>query len=430
MRLLANICKGLAIGVTPLSVIVGFYLTLFTKGWGLVKLILVLWCLGEVGFFMYWRWRMRIPFRRKPCAMSFEERAQVCRRLMDNVDDMYDMLTRWLVEQPTAKLHLESFREWIVWMLFDKEEGALTSDEEGQLNKLMPLIGQSFQHHIPHSLQKRIVSMRPSIDTMPKQPKPLLGHLLIKTIHELGFWKLRSFGFRRNTELGLSYWHLWGDSQEPPIVYIHGIGIGFFFYLAKLKEMSECHKRREVVLLELPHISMDIASTILDHDQTLTAIDAIFKRHRFKKVSLVAHSYGTVLASWVMRTRPHYLCRLTLVDPVCFCVWDSTLARNFLYAKPLSFIHDLTLFFVARDPLINHTVSRELYWYESVLYPEDIVVPATIFLSTFDWVVDATRCYRYLNQRLPTHCKLELMETFHGGCLAKRSYYTKIFRVI
>ncbi|KAJ9049906.1 hypothetical protein DSO57_1019666 [Entomophthora muscae] len=406
------------------------YLALALEQWTMVHSSLAVWCFCEVGFFLYWKLRMSWPFQRKPSTLSEEERLTLCQNLVENVEDMEDMLARWLVERPSEPFQKEHYIEWIIWMFFDKKEEEMTVSEEAQLKQLVLLLLVNIDQGKSKPSKKKYLTVRPSIDSMKIQPKPFVCYLFIKFVHWLGSLMLYSLGFRHCFASNLPYWHCPGDSSEPPILYIHGVGIGFFMYMAKLISMKAFHNRRRIFLLELPYISMYICNNILDHDETLNAIDTIFKTHSLQKVSVVGHSYGTVLASWLMRERPHYLSHLTLVDPICFCMWDSTLARNFLYANPFSFLHELALFFVARDPLIAHTVSKELYWYESVLYPKDISVPAHIFLSTQDWVVDAAIINGYLQKRLPSHCKIELMETSHGGCLASKTYISQIIHVI
>ncbi|KAJ9049907.1 hypothetical protein DSO57_1019667 [Entomophthora muscae] len=430
MKGIVTSCKFLVRSVPHASMLTLLYLMLVPGRWTLNRLLVVVLCLCEVGFFLYWKLRISRPFQRKPSALSEEERATLCRNLVENVEDMEDMLARWLVERPSGPFQKEHYIDWIVWMLFDKKAEELTVNEEAQLKRLVPQLLINIDQSISKPSKKKYLPIRPSIDTMNMQPKPFVLYVLIKCIQALGFITLYLLGFRRSKADGLTYWHSRGHSMEPPILYIHGIGIGFAMYMAKLIVIGAFHKHRRIFLLELPHISMEITDVIPDHDETLNAIDTIFKTHSLEKVSVVGHSYGTVLASWLMRERPCYLSRLTLVDPVCFCMWDSTLARNFLYSKPISFVHELALFFISSDPLIAHTVSKELYWNESVLYPKDISVPARIFLSAHDWVVDATICNDYLQKRLPSHCKVELMETSHGGCLGSKLYLYKIAQCI
>ncbi|KAJ9048581.1 hypothetical protein DSO57_1033644 [Entomophthora muscae] len=353
---------------------------------------------------------------------------ETCHRVKENVGDMQQMMGQWLLEKPKGETYQEHFSEWISWLMFDREEESLTSEEQVQLQRVLTEFCQGLKKS-PKPLLHKPKCMRPSLDIFPIQPKPLVAYLGIKCINALTYLTLRHLGFHRYSEDGLSYWHCSGNSSEPPIIFIHGLGIGLFPYLEKIRRLRN-HSDKSIFLLELPHISMEIYHNILNHDQTLAAIDSLFKRHSLYKVSLVAHSYGTLIASWLIQHRQHLLHKVTLLDPICFNMWESTLVTNFLYAKPFAFSHEMAQFFVAQDPLISHTLTKEIYWYESVLFPQDIHVPTNIFLSSQDWVVDAAACADYLHSSLPPSGKVHLLETSHGGYLTNPSEYDRVFNTL
>ncbi|KAJ9074766.1 hypothetical protein DSO57_1003044 [Entomophthora muscae] len=428
MRGIAEVAKLAMLSIVPLAVLVLF--SLFRVGpWSPFDAILFLWGMCEVGFHFNWKARLQAPFMRKAFVMDFDQRTRLAHRLMEHVDDAEKTLGSWLLLRPKGRLHLGYFRRWLMWLFFDKKVEEMTPEEKSQGDVILKIFESRLQPASDQPLENHAL-MFPTMDAMVCYPKPFIVHLAIQAVHLLAFWKLRWLGFRRCETRRLSYWFLPGDSFEPPIMYIHGIGIGFAMYLPKLQTLLEAYPQRSVVLLELPHVSMAHTNVILDHDQTLYAIDAIFEHHHLGKVSLVAHSFGTLMASWIVRQRPQYLARVVLVDAVCFRMWDSTLAYNFLYAKPFSFIHDLARFFIAQDPLVTHTLSKELYWYESVLYPEDIPVPATIFLASHDWVVDAMAIERYLAPRLPPGCNVILMDTHHGGSLIQNEHLLRVIQCV
>ncbi|KAJ9074788.1 hypothetical protein DSO57_1003066 [Entomophthora muscae] len=426
MRSLATSIKLCVLCVIPVAIFTIFFL-FGVKDWCLIEYTLLAWSLCEIGFYIKWKKNLQAPFERKPYAVDLTLRVALASHILSHVEDVEEMLACWMLERPVGQLRLDYFQDWIGWMFFDKRAKDMDAKEMAQAEEIHRL----FEARLPqkkdsHQPIENCRVMVPTTDPMVCQPKPFVFHLGIQLVQQFAFWKLRGLGFQRNSLHGMFYWFLPGNSPEPPIMYIHGIGIGFFMYLPTLTTLSQTHIGRGVVLLELPHISMAPFDVILDHDQTLEAIDAIFHRHSIEKVSLVAHSFGTLVASWINRHRSQYLSQLVLVDPVCFRIWDPALAHNFLYAEPFSFLHELARFFVAQDPLVTHTLSKEVYWYESVMYPEEIAIPATIFLASRDWVVDAAGIERYLTQRLPSDCQVVVMDAVHAACLTQMPLVSKV----
>ena len=51
-----------------------------------------------------------------------------------------------------------------------------------------------------------------------------------------------------------------------------------------------------------------------------------------KSAAIWAHSYGTLVASSLVKQRPELLDGLTLMDPVCFALLLPNLIRSTLYA--------------------------------------------------------------------------------------------------
>jgi pimeloyl-ACP methyl ester carboxylesterase len=53
-----------------------------------------------------------------------------------------------------------------------------------------------------------------------------------------------------------------------------------------------------------------------------------------EKVDVVGHSYGTLVASALLKAEPERVSALTLIDPVCFALFLPTLVRAGLYHLP------------------------------------------------------------------------------------------------
>ncbi|KAJ9074773.1 hypothetical protein DSO57_1003051 [Entomophthora muscae] len=181
-------------------------------------------------------------------------------------------------------------------------------------------------------------------------------------------------------------------------MYFHGLGIGYFSYLPTLHALLAANPGRGVILVDLPHVSIAPFNVILDYDQTIKAVDAMFTCHCLEKVSLVGHSCGSIIASWLIQQQPQYLAHAHLVDPEPNCIF-----------------HKFMWFVLSKDPNISKAISKELYIYETVIFPKNITIPTTVFLADNEFSIDSVATKEYLEKQLPSHSKLMMMDTFHSG---------------
>ncbi len=65
--------------------------------------------------------------------------------------------------------------------------------------------------------------------------------------------------------------------------------------------------------------------------QVATDVEAFLRSRGHHSVSIVAHSYGTLVASSLVKQHPDRVSSLTLLDPVCFAMFLPHLLRNSLF---------------------------------------------------------------------------------------------------
>lgn len=203
----------------------------------------------------------------------------------------------------------------------------------------------------------------------------------------------------------LSYWIYNGSesnetkrSTKPPVFMVYGIGIGVTMYLKVINALRKKHPDRTIVVLDLPHISLKLVHEIPSLTLTLESIDNIFKKHKLTTCSWLGHSYGSIITAWVVKLRPEYIEKVSLVDPVCFALWEPDLIRNFLYnSNPIGPIHHLAQYFVARDLLVASTLFRHFWWLQNILFPDDLKWDCYVYFSQYDWIIDSYGIKRYLD---------------------------------
>lgn len=213
---------------------------------------------------------------------------------------------------------------------------------------------------------------------------------------------------------------------------VHGIGIGVAMYLKMIKAIVAQDPERPVFIFELPHISLKIVDHVPTMEETIESMDEIFRRHKLKSCSWLAHSYGTIVTTWALKERPKYINKLSYVDPVCFALWEPDLIFNFLYRKPPGAIHRLMQFFVAQDLLVSYTLFRNFWWLENILFPDDLHCPTQVYLSSHDFIIDSSRIHDYLQtqvQESRVHVPFEITKMHglaHGSVLNSDKYVRQI----
>lgn len=230
----------------------------------------------------------------------------------------------------------------------------------------------------------------------------------------------------------LSYWIYHGkkskysqDVSKPPVFLVYGIGIGVTMYLKVINAIRIKDPDRTIIVLDLPHISLKLVHEIPSSSQTLEAIDNIFKKHDLTNCSWFGHSYGSIVIAWVTKERPKYINKVTLVDPVCFALWEPDLIRNFLYnSNPIGPIHHLAQYFVAKDLLVASTLFRHFCWLQNILFPEDLTCQSYVYFSQYDWIIDSHEIKKYLDHFCEPGNPRSRLNTFmmdnvaHGGFIS------------
>lgn len=226
---------------------------------------------------------------------------------------------------------------------------------------------------------------------------------------------LNALGFKRYTANdNILYWTNGVISDELPILFIHGIGLGFSMYFRKVARLTQLYPDRQIILFEIPSVSLSPVASINTKDQSVLAIDIIFKTHNVTSCSLIAHSYGTIIATWLVKFRPHYITKLSLVDPICFMLWDSTLVCGFLLSRPTSMLHEFIRLFLSRDLTMANTFCRYFLWHASFMFPEELHCATNIYFSKKDCIIDAKTCHAYLQKHQTEHMTLTMFDISHG----------------
>ncbi|KAL6760889.1 hypothetical protein V8C86DRAFT_3132167 [Haematococcus lacustris] len=248
---------------------------------------------------------------------------------------------------------------------------------------------------------------------------PLLLYLAIEAVHCLTWGFLAACGFKRHRHLGTTFYSRnctqpGGEAavtaaaagQDPglllqpppsPLVLLHGVGLGLLPYLLLLCQLAA--PGGPLLAPEVGHVSLRLCRTVPSACQVAAKVVSMMDRLRLPPACVVAHSYGTFVASRLVQAHgPRAVRSLALIDPVCFGMFLPSLLHSFVYRTPWSafkakgllaalkaaFIH-----FVARDVHAAATFCRGFYWTDVNLWPEELPPRCLVVLAGRDELLHA-----------------------------------------
>ncbi|ORY93832.1 Alpha/Beta hydrolase protein [Syncephalastrum racemosum] len=258
--------------------------------------------------------------------------------------------------------------------------------------------------------------IRPNLDPVEAFYRPLAIYLGIYFLR-FAFTRYLVFlkGFKR-TSLGclVYYTNTSPNKGATPLVFVHGLGLGLTCYVTLIQALHTI--QRPVFLVELPFIVIRLHQHSAPSPETLVrAIETMLDHHAHPKAVILAHSLGTVIATWVALRAPQRLAGMILVDPVCFLLNYHHIAFNILHRVPQRWIESFFQYGAMRELSISHYISRQFYWYQSVLFPNEKMAPMAVYLSEKDTIIDSQLVADYLQaQNMDVHLMPGLQ---HAGFL-------------
>lgn len=261
-----------------------------------------------------------------------------------------------------------------------------------------------------------------------------------------------------DTVTNIPYWYRPHRSRTKlPIVFIHGIGIGLLPYIPFLRELAAQDPDVGILAIEILPMSMHITEPPLARDAICDAITRILNAHGLRRIVLAGHSYGTAISAYLLRRQwgsvdrplipptPTPTMRLPqrstpgsanhvsnivdadangdgsdggdliaatlLMDPIPFLLHHPAVAYNFVYRSPRYANEWQLWYFASRDADVARALSRHFFWFECVLFREDVlgspagaagvkdegrVMPVAVSLAGRDQIVDAPAVHAYL----------------------------------
>ncbi|TPX64204.1 hypothetical protein SpCBS45565_g06028 [Spizellomyces sp. 'palustris'] len=332
------------------------------------------------------------------------------------INDMKRVIAGWFLGNISFdQIQRDNISSWVAWAFLDEDLDTIDSDKRVHVDDLVSLIEERLGHVFAPGSNPAAKCIRLTLDPVQATHRPLVYYLATKCLNAVGTRLLYQLGFYYRTLDPMdvagsgTLRYLYRPATEPtllgstPIVFVHGIGIGFAAYLQLLARLP---RNVPIYLLEWPHVSMQLQEQVPTIPDTLNFLSGMLRRDKHPRATFVAHSLGTVAVSWILKSPLHrnLVSSVVLLDPVTFLLCDPAIAYNFLYRPPTSVLELLMSYFVSREMYIAHSLSRHFHWSKNILFYDELPLPTAdgrggrnaVLLAGHDAIVPAPRVKAYL----------------------------------
>ena len=295
--------------------------------------------------------------------------------------DWRNMFSNWFLGKKWSELGRENVLEWLAWSCFSRsfEDVLLEWEQEGRpilpetLQNAEEILSETKEDDEPrgklgflysalYMLESRAgmtlpegraqaKSIRLQLDPVRATSRPLAKYLVTAFFNVLLQQRAERAGFVKYDEADLEYliripqgW-VSGKEETAPTVFIHGLGMGLAQYAALVSyfEQHPSVRKRPLVLLIQPHLSMSFFHPLHrkppNKESMNKGLRALVARWGFADdgITVISHSNGTIVASWLLKDCPDLVKRSCFVDPVTFCRRFFLFLFSFL-SRPRMFI--------------------------------------------------------------------------------------------
>ncbi|KAF8065392.1 hypothetical protein FPV67DRAFT_1502693 [Lyophyllum atratum] len=416
--------------IAPASVL---YLALSAyAGSFILSPILGVLAIAEASFYLFVylprRRRLQEPPTYKPPPLTKPEREALFKKCCANLDATHDMPypKGWFLPKRTGqelKLRRQDVENWLLWALFSSEDVQEEWKEELDvyIETIARLLGETLEDDTGMSDMK---TMRLTVDPVKMTHRPLAWYSTVCVVDTMTSLGLLYLGFKHYSstsrwfqtfpprpllslfskhsdltpDILLPYWYRpHKSSTKLPILFLHGIGIGLYPYLAFIRDLIAADPDVGIILIELLPISMHMTTHPVPPAPLLaSALNNILDTLNIPRVVLAAHSYSTFVSACILHdsftSHPISPCdsrsdvtlspgshpilsklaHTILIDPIPVLLHLPPVAFNFLYRSPSAAAEWQLWYFASTDPDVARTLGRAFFWTEGVAWAEDM----------------------------------------------------------
>lgn len=170
----------------------------------------------------------------------------------------------WFLNVPLVRVLHGNMASWCGWAFFGKDVKEMTAEEREENNDIVKYIGEQAKWTFEPGFTEDLFSARLTLDPLFATQRPFLFYGAIWGVNSTCHVVLRAMGYKQRKEFSSTSQTIYfrpgsnrkgGNPIGHPIVFVHGIGIGFAHYLAHI---STFPSEVDVYLVEWPHVAMQV----------------------------------------------------------------------------------------------------------------------------------------------------------------------------
>ncbi|KAJ3363842.1 hypothetical protein GGF32_003505 [Allomyces javanicus] len=293
-------------------------------------------------------------------------------------------LSGWFFGANPCEVKHDNLKEWFAWAFFNRHLNEMSPEEvrEKEVDEMADYLEEQTGLYLERGYDPKIKCIRLNLDA--KRVKwrsaifysttTLLNMSLLLGFRLLGYTNIASPDGSLIMHLPKALAALKTDptrATPPPILFIHGLGVGIMPYLPFLI-YTAWTTGRPVALLNVPCVSLRVFPSPPPTPAGMNAfVRRIWAEYNVPKTTVVGHSLGTSFTSWLVKdatTLDKVVDAAVFFDPVCFglCMFD--VAYNFIYKTPQTYTQLFIRYFAGRDGNIANCLYRGFWWFENIIY--------------------------------------------------------------
>ncbi|GMH33240.1 hypothetical protein BSKO_01074 [Bryopsis sp. KO-2023] len=300
----------------------------------------------------------------------------------------------WFFGRPCEDLQRGDFDDLMSYGFLDdcRSEGHAREAAETMTGELMRVMGLSLQ---PGRTRPAARFRAHLAEKLRAYHYPLVFYIVSETLGIISHVMLLCMGFAKSSCRGSAYFlhkpsKLDSPASQRPIVFLHGVGVGILPYMSFIRRILALG--HPVLLVENRHVCMRLSFPHVSVDDCVDTLKTILDGHHLTNCMVMSHSYGTFVASRLLRLYPTFIDSMCFIDPVCCAMHNPKLLKNFVYRRMewgglRAIIESLVMLCVSREPSISASVSRGFQWTALNLWPELLPQRSVIVLSENDDLV-------------------------------------------
>lgn len=394
---------------------------------------------GELAFLLYCTAKILLVFDRPTMPQPrFDYRKW--KDLRDSVwsshpdtDSRRSFLMGWFYDVPFNRLRREDALTFLAW----KKHGVPFESKTLSETEIIDLVNcdllelerqVNFGEPIPNRSDNEdaLACIRFNLEPLRYRHKPTLFYLVTHgAFYGITHVLEKNYGFKyvaaKDPSSEMSYWYrppkatatgVSRDTAEvnPPLVFVHGVGGLAFYYnllVALIENVEKSGGNTPIIFLDLPHVSLRMYDEIPTIEKQVDSICRIMddcsgsSEGKHAKATFVGHSFGSIVLSWMVQSRPERVGNCVFMDPICFKLHQKDTLFNFhlqrvdkrvnssrKWTNPISLGALINL--AGTEMHTNNAMLRHFWWATNALWPHDLAkkeIEAFVLLSGEDDIV-------------------------------------------